>query len=356
MKGLYYCDWHEAYTTELSLAVAEQLHEVVVIVRQNAPEFNGRDADAQESRCKLGEGTTEIHVLPGKYWSVWSLARVHQIVAAARKMSRRYDYFHIQQTGDPRFLWVACQLPTVLTLHEPGAREGVTRKVSIRSLSSRVVDRAYRHLAKAIVVHTLSSLELLSDRERRKAFVIPHGVRVSTLPEVSTPTSKTVLFFGRAARYKGIDTLLAAMEIVWQADPLVRLQILASPADPDCEVRELDRRVSASWEGYLESDLDSALAGAHVVCLPYSTASGTGVGTRAYGAGKPLVASDLEGLREFVADPDLLFQPGDVDDLARALKSALSREYSPQEIDSSRAWPAIASAHITIYESIAGRP
>lgn len=354
MKGLYYCDWFEVYTTELSLAVAEQLDEVFVIVRQNAAEFNGRDADAQESRSKLGEGIAEIHVLPGKYWSVRSLARVHQIVAAQRKASRRYDYFHIQQTGDPRFLWAARRLPTVLTLHEPGARHGVTRKVSVRSLFARIVDRAYRSLAKAIVVHTRSSLELLSERERRKAVVIPHGVRISTQRANSTPTSKTVLFFGRAARYKGIDTLLAAMEIIWEADPLVRLQILASPADPECEVGELDDRVSAIWEGYSESELDSALAGAHVVCLPYVTVSGTGVGTRAYGTGTPLVASDLDGLREFVADPDLLFQPGHVDDLARALKLALSREYSRQKIDPSRTWPAVASAHISIYESIAG--
>lgn len=222
----------------------------------------------------------------------------------------------------------------------------------MRGISSRVVERAYRSLAKVIVVHTRNSLELLTDRERRKAVVIPHGVRVSAPQANAVPTSKTVLFFGRAARYKGIDTLLAAMQLVWEKDPLVRLRILASRADPECEVRELDDRVSATWDGYSEADLDAALASARVVCLPYTTASGTGVGTRAYGAGKPLVASDLEGLREFVADPHLLFRPGDVHDLARALKSALGRDCSQQVVDPSRTWPAVAAAHLAIYESI----
>ena len=351
MNGLYYCDWHEVYTTDLALAVAKHSHEVSVIVRETAPEFQGRRGDADVSRRMLQTVVAELHVLRGRYWSPKSVIGIERIVR-----SKRYDYFHVQQTGDPRFLWAASRLPTVLTLHEPSPRQGDTNTRSLRKVFSPAIQRVYRSLAKAIVVHTLSSFELLSDRERRKAVVIPHGVRISTPLLDSTPTSKTVLFFGRAARYKGIDTLLAAMEIVWEADPHVRLRILASPADPECKVRELDDRASATWEGYSESDLDSALAGAHVVCLPYSTASGTGVGTRAYGAGKPLVASDLEGLREFVSDPDLLFQPGDVDDLARALKSALRRDYSRQEIDPSRAWPAVASAHISIYESIAGRP
>ena len=348
VNGLYYSDWFEVYATNLALAVAQHSHEVSVIVRETAPEFQGRRMDADESRRTLQEGIAELHVSPGRYWSMKSVVGIQRILR-----SKRYDFFHIQQTGDPRFLWAAWRLPTVLTLHEPSPRQGDTNTRSLRKVFSPVIQRAYRSLAKAIVVHTRSSFELLSDRERRKAVVIPHGVRISTPPVNPSPTSKTVLFFGRAARYKGIDTLLAAMDIVWEADPLVRLQILASPADRECEVRELDDRISATWEGYSESDLDLALAGAHVVCLPYSTASGTGVGTRAYGAGKPLVASDLEGLREFVVDPDLIFQPGDVDDLARALKSALSRDFSRQEIDPSRAWPAVASAHISIYESIA---
>lgn len=353
MIGLYYCDWHEVYATNLALAVAERSHNVTAIVRECAPEFQGREVDANSSRSRLREGISELYVLPGRHWSVRSVKTLRGILGPLRKVKNRYDYFHIQQTCDPRFLWVAARIPTALTLHEPGSRQGVTRKLSFRSVLGRLTDRAYRSLADVIIVHTRGSLNMLPERDLRKAVVIPHGVRTAAPGSSATPSAKTVLFFGRAARYKGIDTLVAAMGRVWEVDPEVRLEILASHADPECEVDVADPRVSASWNGYSESELDSALGRAHLVCLPYKTASGTGVGTRAYGAGRPIVASDLEGLRELVSDPKLLCRPGDVEDLGRALVLALSRDFDQQAVDSRTTWPAVADAHIARYESIA---
>lgn len=352
MNGLYYCDWHEVYTTNLAIAVAQHSHEVSVIVREAAPEFQGRKADAEDSRRRLLDGISELHVLPGKYWSLKSLKRIRRILASERRAIGRFDYFHIQQTNDPRFLWVAARLPTVLTLHEPRHRRGETRNLSPRKALAPAIQRAYQFFANVLVVHTDAQFQQLSPRDRRKAVVIPHGVRPSSFQTPLKPTAKTILFFGRAARYKGIHILLAAMGEVWKADPSARLQILASRGHPECEVHSFDNRVTASWDGYSESDLDAALASAHVVCLPYMTASGTGVGTRAYGAGKALVASNLEGLREFVSDPQFLFEPGDVEDLARALISAISRDCSPCQVEYSTTWPAVAATYISRYESI----
>jgi glycosyltransferase involved in cell wall biosynthesis/peptidoglycan/xylan/chitin deacetylase (PgdA/CDA1 family) len=347
MKGLFYCDWFKEYTAGLALSVAES-HEVTLIAREPSAEFRQRRADEAQLHRDLTQSGVELHLLSGKYRSIRGLVEIYKI--SKRRSVNRYDYFHIQQTPDPRFLWVAFRMPTVYTIHEPASRRGLEERLSFRNLSDIFIRRLYRYLADVIIVHTQNGLESLPSRNARKAVVIPHGVQIS---DTELPTSsKTILFFGRTVAYKGLDTLLAAMTEVWKVEPQARLQILASPGDTECRYEISDSRISASWDGYSKTDLELALSNARAVCLPYTSASGSGVGAQAYGAGKPIVASNLEGLRELVAHKELLVRPGDADDLARALIWVLRHDYGVQEIDTDRTWPKIALAHIATYQSM----
>ena len=347
MRGLYYCDWFEQYTSELVLAVAAESHHTVsLIVREQAPEFagQGRPADEYEIRRRVRTGISSLHILRGRHRSLNSILQIRKILRDTRP-----NYFHLQQTADPRFLWVAWRLPTVLTLHEPSAREGVHRSRERRQLAGAAAHWAYRRLAKVIVVHTQTCFESLSSAERRKARVIPHGVRVSVVEP--SPDSKTILFFGRADGYKGIDTLLASMKTVWKTEPQARLQILASRGD-GCQYESSDCRVSSTWDGFSDKELDTALLHARAICLPYTTVSGSGVGAQAYGSGKPIVASNLQGLRELVSRQELLIEPGNSDDLARAILLILSHDYGVQPIDPGRTWANVARAHISAYSAL----
>jgi glycosyltransferase involved in cell wall biosynthesis len=349
MNGLFYCDWFEEYTAALAKSVAES-HRVTLIVRESSSEFRGRREDEAQLHRELVQAGIDLRVLPGKYSSVRSLFNIYKIRNNKRKNG--YDYFHIQLTDDPRFLWLALRIPTVCTVHEPGARQDLHNEFPLLN-RGEVIRRLYRYLARRIVVHTQGGLAGLSPREARKAVVIPHGVHASVFKE--SIGSKTILFFGRVSAYKGLSTLLAAMERVWKVEPQARLQILASPVTPgeaDCRYDVSDSRISATWGGYSKSDLEHALANACAICLPYTSASGSGVGAQAYGSGKPIVASNIEGLRALVAHEELLVQPGDVDDLARALSLVLSRDYGVQEIDAARTWPKVALAHIAAYQSV----
>jgi glycosyltransferase involved in cell wall biosynthesis len=345
---LYYCDWFEQYTTDLTLAVEAESHNVALIVREQAPEFTGqaRAADGDESRRRLRAGISDLHVLGGRHRSLKSLFEIFQI---ARKS--RPDVFHLQQTGDPRFLWLAFRMPTALTLHEPFARAGNHRKRGARQSVSNAVQWLYRRACDLIIVHTTTSFQSLSPSERRKAVVIPHGSEASVLAPAGD--SKTILFFGRADGYKGIDTLLAAMDTVWTSEPKARLQILASSNSFRCDIP--DERVSATWDGYSNAELEAALATARVIALPYTTAAGSGVGAQAYGTGRPIVASDLDGLRELVSQNELLVKPNDVGDLARGLLQVLTHDYGVQPIDPERTWPGVARAHLSAYEEMLSR-
>lgn len=351
MRIIYYCDWYEEYTANLASAVsAHESHDVTLIVREASREFKTRREDENYIHREIQRSGIDFHRLPGKYWSIGSLAAVFKIYR--RKMKVGNHCFHLQQTGDPRFLWFAIRMPTVLTLHEPSARRGFNRQTNrLRALASGVTLRAYRYLADVIVVHTPGGLGRLKPAERRKAVVIPHGVEFRPLHPAND--SKTILFFGRAAEYKGIDTLLAAMAEVWKVEPKARLRILASPGDYMCDT-VLDCRVHATWNGYSNEELEQALSSARVVCLPYLSGSATGVGAKAYGSGKPIVASDLDGLRELVADENMLTQPESVVDLARALVAALSEDNRGQKVDPKRTWPGVAVAHINAYRALQG--
>jgi len=349
VKVIYYCDWFEEYTASLAIAIAAESNETTVIVRRDSAEFEGRRDDETSVHNELLDAGVDLHRLAGKYSSIKSFLVVQGLFRSRRRAG--YEYFHLQQTGDPRLLWPALRMRTILTLHEPTARPGVVSGANRwREFFNGIVMRGYRRLANVIMVHTVNNLEGLTPRERRKVVVIPHGVR--PMPVLPAEDSKTILFFGRAAAYKGIDTLFAAMLEVWKFEPTARLRVLASPGDYANDRISLDARVSATWDGYSNHELESALSSARAVCLPYLSASGSGVGAQAYGSGKPIVASDLEGLRELVAHDELRVRPADAKDLARALIAVLRNDYGPQEVDSTRTWSGVAEAHIAAYRSI----
>jgi len=352
VRIIYYCDWFEEYTASLAMSVANLSHSVTLVARSQSPEFRLRRSDEAELHNELIESTVDLELLAGKYFSVKSMIHVHNMYR--RKRNAGYGCFHLQQTGDPRFLWMVVRLPSILTLHEPASRSGVSSGAGrLRDFSATRIERLYRYFAKLIIVHTNVSFEMLTPAEKQKAIVIPHGVHERRIS--SQCDTKTILFFGRAAAYKGIDILLAAMTEVWKSVPDARLRILASPGDYEPTLDGMDSRIVASWDGYSTRELEHALATSRAVCLPYISASGSGVGAQALGSGIPIVASDLEGLRELVADRGLLAEPGSVADLARALVLILRTDGGTRVVDPARVWPAVAATHVSAYESMLSR-
>jgi len=77
---------------------------------------------------------------------------------------------------------------------------------------------------------------------------------------------------------------------------------------------------------------DAEVAGlferADAVVLPYRSGGASGVAAIAYGFGKPIVASRIDGLQEVVDEREtgFLVEPGSPAALARALETEVSRE------------------------------
>lgn len=354
MRILHYCDWFKEYTASLIFASSENSHEIDLVIRSDTREFTGRRQDEADINSRLKERCYRVITLAGGYFSMNAATLLFREFFR-RKNYSMYDVLHLQINYDPRFLWLAWRMPTVVTVHEPGPRIGLPKERGAKGLIREYFRHLYRRFADVIIVHTESGLSGLAPRERCKAVVIPHGVDIRRADDLHQ--SPVILFFGRVTAYKGIDKLLTAMEKVWTTRPDARLRILANPGDGlgDLDSARLDPRVDATWSGYSQRELDLALAQARAVCMPYLSASGSGVGAQALASGKPIVATNVDGLRDLVAHEDLLVTPGCADDLARALLAVLNNDYEPPRIDPRRTWAAVAAAHLSVYDSLTAR-
>lgn len=348
MKILLYCDWFKEYTVNLACSLSSLSNDVTIIMRESSSEFNLRREDEKELHQLLTKNKINFFLLKGKYSSIISIFDLVKIFKLKKKDG--LHCFHIQQSSDPRFLWIALLTPTILTLHEPIQRIGVKRENGIfKRVISDFTENLYRRFSNIIIVHTKECLINLSKSEKKKAVVIPHGV--STIKNSKQINSNTILFFGRATEYKGIDTLLAAMQIVWLSKPEATLRILASPGDYRIE-KQLDARIIASWNGYTNLELENELTNAKIVCMPYISATGSGVGAQAYGARKIIVATDLDGLRNLVSNQNYLVPPCDEKKLAQALIIALNDQANDQIINDNITWPFVGKNHMETYQNL----
>ena len=176
---------------------------------------------------------------------------------------------------------------------------------------------------------------------------------------------RTILFFGMIRRYKGIEVLLDAFTILRSRGVGCKLLIVGcargsygSSVDfsrhPFSEDIELELRFVSLEEiplYFLKAD---------VVVLPYLRIDQSGVLLTAYTFGKPVVASDIGGFSEIVANgkTGLLVPPGDPDALADALAELLADEgrrermgaYARHLAETEYAWTRIAAMTSRAYE------
>lgn len=135
--------------------------------------------------------------------------------------------------------------------------------------------------------------------------------------------AKVLLYFGLIRKYKGIDTLLAAFSqlpndyyLVVAGEPYVELDQLRSNLAPAVAERVL-------WHTRFIEDRELPLffGAADAVVLPYHTATQSGVTAVAMHFERPVIASNVGGLAEYIAHEKtgMLFPAGDAQALAHAI-------------------------------------
>ncbi|WP_175452775.1 glycosyltransferase family 4 protein [Halorientalis regularis] len=161
---------------------------------------------------------------------------------------------------------------------------------------------------------------------------IYHGVDVERFAgaapsdPVANATDPVVTFVGRVVDGKGLFDLLDAVERI---DASMALFVVGDGPLTDAIEREVDERglEHVRLLGYRD-DVAKLLAGSDLLVLPSYREGTPRAVTEAQAAGVPVVATDVAGIPEQVADgaSGILVPPGDVDALADAMELLLDDE------------------------------
>jgi glycosyltransferase involved in cell wall biosynthesis len=242
-----------------------------------------------------------------------------------------YERFALFQSLGSRFVrhgvpWI---LETNALLTEEASRE--RSGVVLTGLSRRLEQRAYQECTALIAISQALADRLVADMgvPREKIAVIPNGVDVHRFDpaRVSTPRSArafTVLFVGSLASWQGLDVLLRASALV----PEVNLTIAGDGPDRAALVALASQlHITPRFLGRVSPDDVPALIASADVCYSGHSAFRSPLKLYEYMAmGRPVISSAVPDAKAALVDghSGFLFAPGDVDDLTRALRSAVS--------------------------------
>jgi glycosyltransferase involved in cell wall biosynthesis len=160
---------------------------------------------------------------------------------------------------------------------------------------------------------------------------VPLNARTTALKWATEKLSEepgTILFFGRAHPHKGLEHLVNAQPIISQQIPHARMLISSHGEElKRCRQMIQDDSRFEIHEDFVPGDvMASFFQRASLVALPYLSSTTSGVLMTAYAFGKPVVASNISGLSEYVEEgiTGLLVPPADVEQLADAIVHLLT--------------------------------
>jgi glycosyltransferase involved in cell wall biosynthesis len=162
--------------------------------------------------------------------------------------------------------------------------------------------------------------------------VIPNGLGPEEFAAVdANPAAADFLYVGELRQLKGVDVMLRALALV-KAQRAVSAVIVGAGPDSAAYTREaaaLGLESAVTFESPMPAR--EAFALGRVLVVPSRAESLPYIVLEAAAAGLPLLATDVGGIPEIVADTDTALLPaGDADALARAMLEALAEPAAAQ--------------------------
>jgi len=292
------------------------------------------------------------------------------------------DIIHIQFTTElyPKFFFLifllllkTLRIPLIITQHEVNIEK---RFFQIRTL---FYEKPLYKLADVIIVHSEFARNQfkLKGIEENHIITLPHGVHSTPLVDKFQSRdmieidheAKVILFLGFILPHKGIEYVIAALPNIIQRFPKTLFIVAGETKDVGYLqalkklVEEQDLHTNVKFTGYVPEDqLNIYLSSADVVALPYSSITQSGILPLAVGAGIPVVASAVGGLKEVLKKHfvGLLVPPTDVEKITQAVLKLLSNASLYQLIIKNESnlakqwsWKNVSKNHVLIYRHLA---
>ncbi|MEM3389386.1 MAG: glycosyltransferase [Thermoproteota archaeon] len=339
-------------TFDLCKGLSKKGHEVEVYTT---------NAYDQNSNFSLDNRILNVDGIKVTYFPNWlridNLFIAPEMVTKLKKTGCSFDILHVhfgRQLYDAysMFLRKRHKVPLVVQAH--GSLPYIGKRRLLKMLYDFLIgQRIFSNASKLIALNQFEA-----EQYRRmgvpeeKIAIIPNGIDLSeyaNLPPKGSFKSKhnipgdkkIILYLGRIHRIKGIDFLIKAYAyLVKKIGCKDAILVIAGPDDGYLnEAKALAKSLSIGdsvmFTGPLYGrDKLEAYVDAEVYVLPsrYETFPMTVL--EAYACGKPVIASNVGGLRELVVDGEtgLLFKAGSIQQLSKKLYQVLHDDYETSEM------------------------
>lgn len=336
MVSPYDFTWPGGVTVHVS-QLARQLGRRGHTVQVLAPHSPSRECNDPDLLVPLGRSVP----LP----SGGSIARVSLSWWLARRIRallrrERYDVIHLHEPMAPILPLTVLEYSNSVNI---GTFHACHNHQHLYKMSRPVIQRWRRRLHGCIAV-SRAAMRYVHQTFPGDYEIIPNGIDVDHFSQQAAPwpqyrDGKTnIIFVGRLEKRKGLRYLLEAYgRLKWDL-PELRL-LVVGPGNPDKDsyhVLSSQNLQDVEFTGRVRyEDLPRYYASADIFCSPATGAESFGIVLlEAMAAGKPVVASDIEGYRGVLRHgcEGLLFQNKSVESLAAQLKTLIADPQQRQEM------------------------
>jgi glycosyltransferase involved in cell wall biosynthesis len=284
-----------------------------------------------------------------------------QVLTLSRFLnSGNYDIIHfIGQNEIYILLYRLLKPPKVFTFHEVLIRlkQGRNEKFKTVNFISRKRNSVILHSANTKTDYLSKYNPLNKDVD-----VIKFGLfeTYRLFPDQTHEELRTLLYYGIILPYKGLEYLVEAFKIVRNEIKDVKLIIAGRGQIYFDESILIEDGIELINRTITEEELVNLNKRATLVICPYTSASQSGIPVTSFIFDKPIIASNVEGVTEYVIDGynGILVPPGDSISLASEIKRLLVDIKLKNKIktnirklnDESRStWISIAEKTIEVY-------
>lgn len=260
---------------------------------------------------------------------------------AQRKWLKKHEYDIIEGQGISLFIlpWVKHFLkkPAIALVHDlsSGSKDQWFTRAKIPSLGEKLSVKL--PFTKILTVSNGTKKQLTQNYkvDEEKIKVIHNGVDLKLIDSVKTiPTKNRIIFVGRLIPHKHVDDLLNAFSTILKQIPTAHLTIIGTGTEEE-NLKKLAKKLRLKNTEFLGNMPDyktvlQEIKRSSVLALP-STREGFGIVlAEANACGVPVIAYDIEGVRDLVQSGvnGILVQQRDINALTTALIQILNNEHT----------------------------
>lgn len=271
-------------------------------------------------------------------FTYWNLPfYIISMIFSALKNSKNNDVIHVQwlQNGIfgilPKLLW---RKPLVITIH------GSDLKLFLNSKFHKLVGKFIIYFADALITVNEEFEEILTQKYPNKLIkYIPYAYKINKvgnghIKDINKP--KTLLFVGSLTKEKGLLDLMVVYEKIVSSGIYAQLRIIGTGALYDDLInwsKKFDTTQVQIIGAKSNDDVIIEMLDADMLLLPSYSEGRPTVVLEAMSNGLPVIATNLKGIEEVIADNynGKLFTPGDKEMFFTILKEAITGNLPLQE-------------------------